>query len=306
GSDQDFELSTITYTGTWSNGTCSFTPDARKVSFSYELRPDTRTTYRYGVGVISGTRLASITTFVGTTPVRTYKLSYHQSAATRRSILDSMALCSGGSCDTASLQLPVTTFSYQEDTTSFDFWHAVEPTINNGQPLGPDMRMPLVPDLDGDGTRDLLFLSDSGTRTLRLSSCSTAISTAGIPAPVWLGQDRWPDNAGLEGASDVDYDGRADIWANQGGYLAFYKADCNSQTLSLKSTTNLPLPVSPASGSVSGVDYDGNGLADTHSVDSAGNETIVLHRIADPTNWSSSVIMTVSGPPKPPPNNGIY
>jgi len=49
----------------------------------------------YGVGSFMKARLQSISTLVGSQRVRVYQLAYHLSNATRRSILESVTLCSG-------------------------------------------------------------------------------------------------------------------------------------------------------------------------------------------------------------------
>src|SRR5262249_33835578 len=128
GYESELVLTSIAYTGVVSNQVCVTDANARAIEFAYTgNRDDTRTTYAYGAASISSVRLLAISTKVGSTYVRRYQLGYHLSAATRRSLLDSVTLCAqpggvGGACGGA--QFPPTTFQYQEDAPNFDMWHA--------------------------------------------------------------------------------------------------------------------------------------------------------------------------------------
>ena len=101
GSDQDRELTSITYTGIRKEGTsqCVTDSDSRTVQLSYGSRGDRRTTFRYGVGSIMGSVLTAISTKVGSLYVRRYELAYHSSATTGRYLLESITLCAGGDCN---------------------------------------------------------------------------------------------------------------------------------------------------------------------------------------------------------------
>src|SRR5262249_10456811 len=159
GSDQEREIQSITYTGSMNSDQtlCLTGPDARSVEFSYvPNREDKRTTYRYGVASMLMQRLAVISTKVGAQYVRQYGVNYHTSVATRRSLLDSVAVCAGTTCSDEDWRrggtIPATTFTYQEDPPSYDMWHVVRP--GETTPLGAGWRLQYVGDLDGDGIRD--------------------------------------------------------------------------------------------------------------------------------------------------------
>jgi RHS repeat-associated protein len=92
-----------------------------------ETRPDWTYTPQYDVMGALDRRLKSIFISLGTTPIRAYKLTYQQSAATGRSLLTSVTQYGkdvaqdGSGTITAGTALPPTTFSYQEDTLAKSF-----------------------------------------------------------------------------------------------------------------------------------------------------------------------------------------
>src|SRR6266513_633946 len=95
--ERSYELDSIAYTGTGNYGQrqCAVPQDGRSVSFVYADREDKRTTYQYGIGTVGADRLQSVSTFVGSQRMRVYELGYHLSSATRRSLLETVKLCSG-------------------------------------------------------------------------------------------------------------------------------------------------------------------------------------------------------------------
>src|SRR5262249_14838635 len=155
--DPETLLLSIVYTGQGAadQGHCSTGADARAVEFAYTDRDDNRTTYSFGVAVPMTQRLAAILTRVGNQYVRRYELSYSASTATNRSLLTGVTLCAGATCGVE--KLPTSTFTYQQDAPSFDFWQVQSPYLNGGQPLGPDWWARVAPDFDGDGTRDHFY-----------------------------------------------------------------------------------------------------------------------------------------------------
>ncbi len=308
GIDQDHELTSISYTGTPDAGSgrlCRTDSSSRSVEFSYTSdRPDKRTTNRYGLGSMMTARLAAISTKVGAAYVRRYELAYSTSPATNRSTLSSVQLCAGNSCAGVE-KFPTTTFNYQADLTTFDAWHAKR----DGVTLGPEWRIPIVGDLDGDGTRDTLFASDTGERDLRLSSCTTvAQQIASNSFPV--GYYTLPDATPLGAMVDFNNDGRVDIVGVLSGTLLTETASCSGWARAI--VTNLwvaNLFPATSSQSCTGIDYDGDGIVDvrcfgvlTHpgyQDDETLKEAIVLRRSRDATDWSNGVIIQ---PPVAPAN----
>src|SRR5204863_190539 len=81
GNDYEPIISTISYTGTYTDNTgCSFDANVRTVELRYADREDKQTTYAYGAASISTVRLATISTIVGSMYVRRYELTYHVSS----------------------------------------------------------------------------------------------------------------------------------------------------------------------------------------------------------------------------------
>jgi RHS repeat-associated protein len=312
GNDREQALTSIAYTGIMSPS-CTTDSSARTIEFAYTSdREDKRTTYSYGVASITTVRLAAISTKVGSQYVRRYQLSYHLSAATRRSLLDSVTLCAqpgGVGAPCGGEQFPPTTFQYQEDAPNFDMWHATCQSPSGcgsyayGQPLGPEWRMPIVGDLDGDGTRDAVYVSNSGERDLLLTSCPTPQRVDGTPygSSFFVGFDQPWDATPLRGAADVNNDARVDIFGTSSGYLAFATAVCNGTPNWMLKTTNLQIPSS--SGAVTaawGIDYDGDGLLDAmYGTSTSALDTIALHRTTSPLDWGASAVLYS---PSTPPN----
>jgi len=310
----DYQPSSIKYTGRGDPASrqCSFGPDARAVTFTYDFRPDNRTTYRYSIGTLMGVRLKAISTSVGAAYVRRYQLSYHASAATGRSLLESVTLCAqpGGavaSCENVAERFPPTNFQYQEDAPNFDdgganhgMWHATCPSPSGcgtapypqyayGQALGNEWKMAIAGDLDGDGTRDAVYQSPNESWLL-LSSCRTAQKYSGTSYGDWpVGFDHLVDGTYLQGFADVNNDGRVDIFGSIGGKLAFANATCDDPTLWPHWTTNLTLQQDGTVPLPWGMDYDGDGLLDLSYSLLHPPPFIGLRRNRSPLDWSTSV-----------------
>jgi len=136
-----------------------------------------------------------------------------------------------------------TTFQYQEDAPNFDMWHATcqSPsgcgTYAYGQPLGPEWTMPIVGDMDGDGTRDAVFKSRT-ERDLLLTSCPPTQRVArlsgtpyGNDSSFFVGFDQPVDATSLNGQGDLNNDGRVEILGILNGTLALATAQCSAPRL---------------------------------------------------------------------------
>src|SRR5262249_1087624 len=271
----------------------------------------------YGVGSFLKAKLQSISTMVGSQRVRVYQLNYHLSNATRRSILESVTLCSGvtATVDGNGLvicgleKLPATSFTYQESPPNFTIEH-VKSAVD-GSVLGRDWRTLMVGDLDGDGTREHIFAQDSGTAYLELTAPGCGVKTFPRSAPWWLGSD---SQSRIQSSGDFDNDGRVDVVGKPGTTFAFGKAKCGGTATQLvddvgMKTTGIQGPVS----SGGSIDYDGDGILDIFY--DADTPTTIFHSpqnyaqikaSTDPNAWSSwtnANSSTISGPPVPDPDH---
>jgi YD repeat-containing protein len=131
------------------------------VTFSYVTRSDTFKGYEAGSIIQSTTRLAAITTKVGSAIVKSYNLAYQPalSPSTSRSRLASVQ-----ECDPASTCLPATSFTWQDTTSSFTN------TGTWGTGLDSASTQNHVGDFNGDGKNDVVAFKDNGTSWVLLSS----------------------------------------------------------------------------------------------------------------------------------------
>jgi len=292
GSDPERVLTSIAYTGTMSGDQCLQGTVPRTIELVYTSdREDKRTTYRFGVASPSTVRLDAILTKVGGNYVRQYQLAYKASSATRRSLLQNVTLmCAGTICDVG--QLPPTSFTYQEEQQSFDFWHA---TLA-GQPLGPDWRASVTGDFDGDGALDHLYTQQTATgrnRSLELTSCPQSIS---LNESLALASNKGLDIGNVEMSEDVHGNGKADIIGSlvppgqTQTYLAFSNVNCSGVDASSTLFTNMQIAPGSPQTYVTTIDYDGDGILDARTPGtSSGTETIVRRRTRDATDWVVNV-----------------
>ena len=146
------------------------------ISFTTEIRPDSRLSYRWGFRTKQSRRLTSIACQVGSQKVWRYAMSYNVSPATKRSLLRTVTVY--GSDDTTAL--PVQTFAYQANPNAVSFGPPVQwNNLNLNTPGGPansyephvtdvdaadngNVQADLV-DIDGDGLPDRVCYDSSTT-----------------------------------------------------------------------------------------------------------------------------------------------
>jgi len=147
----------IDYTG---NTAASLSPYS-SVQFIYATRPDIILLYQAGSLVLTNGRLTDVKTYVGTTLVADYRLSYQQSGPANRSRLTSIAVC-----DASSNCLPATNFNWTDASYGFAAdqpWGGSNYGVNAGWP--DDNAYPRgLADVNGDGLLDLVGFGSTGVR----------------------------------------------------------------------------------------------------------------------------------------------
>lgn len=157
--DGETLVNAIRYTGTLN------TVGNRLVSFNYEDRPvgagtnDRSSSYLAGGLTRQTKRLTSIVTFVDSTPVRSYVLSYGSavSTTTGRSLLQSVADCAYDGANWVCK--PPTAFAWQQGPIQ----HALKaPALSFG--VGADVTgLQMIGDMDGDGAAEVIAASKTSS-----------------------------------------------------------------------------------------------------------------------------------------------
>lgn len=259
-------LSSVRYTGFGSND------GDRHVDFSYETRPaavnaDDQTSSYFAGGLVRQTqRLKTITTAVGTAPVREYRLAYQLSSASWRSLLSSVTECaySGGTpyCR------PATRFTWQQQAPTYGF-HPLD--LQGAGAIAPGRITAMKPagDFNGDGTTDYLVTQRNATNssiidTYLLSLTSDRKVKSAIALPVDI-------NADYQRNVDFDLDGRADVLtkdANENLVIRFWHGPIDATDADAAFDDAWPTGISdPLTGTNAAElaytgDMDGDGRAD--------------------------------------------
>ncbi len=135
----------IVYSGHLTSGASA------SVEFTYETRPDINPVYHAGSLFKTTQRLTHVKTFVGTSLVTDYRLTYDTSPATYRSRLTSLERCDGmGAC------LPQSVFSWS-NSGPLSYSYIANPGGHDGNYSG---WTPRLVDFNADGKTDIL-LSDA-------------------------------------------------------------------------------------------------------------------------------------------------
>jgi RHS repeat-associated protein len=199
----------------------------RRVAFSYEARADWDTRYLAGTRIDTKLRLNRITTSVdtpsGTVEAREYRLGYASSAASSRSLLQTLS-----ECDAAGACLPPTTFQWQSAAAQ-DF-AIVEPTSDPRYQteLRYDWGAYIIPgDFNGDGKTDFIRQEHGDWANDTSNNFNVYFSngdgTFNIVTPPGVAYQTWlSDNYGASIIpGDFNGDGKADFirqehngWAN--------------------------------------------------------------------------------------------
>lgn len=187
----DYRPTRIDYTG---NAAGSLTP-SRSVQFFYGSRSDIYPLYIGGSQIASMQLLTNVKTYVGTTLVRDYRVTYENGTATGRSRLKSITECAAdGAC------LPANTFGWQESGQGFtnpSMWAQHGGSYNAGQAQ--------YPDFDGDGKADLIFQDTDNKYWVSFSTGSLFTSPA-----LWM-QHGGTYNPGQTQYADLNGDSKADM-----------------------------------------------------------------------------------------------
>ncbi|MEM7350916.1 MAG: RHS repeat-associated core domain-containing protein [Acidobacteriota bacterium] len=212
--DGQFYLKEIAYT----SNLRAATEAQRFVRFEYAARPQVTSAYIGGARVVTRALLANVRTFLGSDPVKDYRLEYEVQEATGRSLLVAARECAGAQDD--ALCLPPTRIHWQDPG----------PVTFRGQSLGaprpapPEAVLPM--DVSGDGKGDLVYVTTAENQLVATALISDG--EAFDPCPYVLEIPR------LSGAqllpAEITRDGRGDLiylYADQDrlAYAAFVAND---------------------------------------------------------------------------------
>ena len=175
----------------------------RSVRFSYEKRPDITTRYIGGEPIITNARLCRIQTFVKETLVKNYTITYKQSPASKRSLLESIQVCSGSEGEIQCL--PATEITWQgQKEVSFN-------SADAGKGLSlPSSFQKIIPmDVNGDGLGDLVYIyvSQQNYNVVPLISNGSVFTQCNqtIQIPIVEGARIMPGDVNADGSTDLIY-----------------------------------------------------------------------------------------------------
>ncbi len=179
----------IDYTG---NASMSVLP-YNSVRFIYENRPDTAAHFVGGSQVQLNQRLKKIETYLGTTLLNTYELTYAQSVSTGQSRLISLKECAAdGTC------LLPTTFNWQ-DKSNGQFSETSVP--RNGQWSNREV---YPGDYNADGITDLLSIGDTNNFVVYYFKGDGSYTTSSFPRTgQWSSSAVFPGDYNGDGITDL-------------------------------------------------------------------------------------------------------
>jgi hypothetical protein len=207
--------SRIDYTGNASITPTSLAP-YNSIQFAYDYaRGDVMSGYGKSGSYSHTARLRNVKTFVGTTLVNDYQLTYDVSAATARSRITSIIECDG-----AGVCLPGSNFTYQNDQLALNGSTYAIPAEETARQFFTQWA-----DIDGDGRQDFCRLIAQGTRNSTTGLYPSYLLTCKITTTTGFGGEvsLWATTtnpAAVISLDDIDGDGKADACMDGTCYLS--------------------------------------------------------------------------------------
>jgi hypothetical protein len=197
----DYRPTRIDYTGNTAAGVAPYA----SVQFYWDIRDDVSAIYVGGSVIKTQKLLSAVQTYIGTTPVKYYSLTYTGTTGDP-SRVGAVLECNGDSTSC----LPTRWNTWQVGTGSSNV--AAPVNWGNPSPYAP-RTLPVLADINGDGLADLVYASEwSGSPSILVQFSSNG---GGFSDPLVVGSaDRRSDGTwdlNSVAVADVNGDGRADV-----------------------------------------------------------------------------------------------
>lgn len=262
----EYHIVAITYTGKSSGGTVA--NGSREIQFSYTARNDPSISYLAGGASPETEVLTSITTWAGATEAREYDLAYTSSAATTRSLLQSVQEC-GFDLSKTKHCLPATTFTWQNGLSFSALQNISVPTpVGGTNPSVAAMQASVSIDKDylGDGRRELLAIQGNTDPQLFWLDGSSPPLDLNTNSRCDSGVDY---DATGQASADFDDDGKAELACIQNSRLSIVGLNSSGGVAYTDSTQIAVFPSGTGSVYRFFGDFNGDGLTDVISVGEA-------------------------------------
>lgn len=235
----------------------------RRVAFGYTTRSDASSSYLAGGLTMETKVLTGITTYIGVTEFRQYTLAYGQSAATDRSLLQSVQEC-GFDAGGSELCYAPTTFSWQDPLPQFAPVHLGIDFGSN--PAYTFSTLNIARDYSGTGVSDLIYMIGGSSPDSYILQADTTpqIVNHTDEDTLFGGAQNFSTTSPInQNTQDADFndDGAADIIGTVGNQVEI--AYSNHDTpVTFQNPVPAGIPTSQVTrGMVTG-DFTGNGLND--------------------------------------------